>query len=78
MMAQDTEILINALRIWGRVGFWFFAAMGVIVGIVIGAGGNLSFRAVLIVSAFFALGFVALSLAGIYEWIALRVFSGNR
>jgi len=76
-MEHDPDLLINALRSWGRIGFWFFIAVGVIISAVLVLGGNLSLRGVLVICAIFALGFVALGLADFYGWIARRLFSGR-
>ncbi len=77
-MERDPDLLINALRFWGRIGFFFFAAIAMIItGVVVG-GGKFSFRAVLVICAILGLGFIALGLAAFYEWIAGKLSSrGN-
>ncbi len=75
---QDPETLIKLLRVWGRVGFFFFVAVGIIVGAVVVVGGNLSLRSAVVVCSIFALGVLALALARLYEGLAGRFFLGRR
>ncbi len=74
-MEHDTNSLINALRLWGRIGFFFFGAVGLIIGAILVFEGNFSLRSVMVVCGILALGFIALGLARIYEWLAQKMFS---
>ncbi|MBF9058432.1 hypothetical protein HKCCSP123_04480 [Rhodobacterales bacterium HKCCSP123] len=72
------DSLINALRLWGRIGFFFFCAVALIIGGISVFEGNISLRSFLVVLGTLALAFIALGLAGLYEWLAEKLIMGRR
>ncbi len=78
MMEQDADTLINALRLWGRIGFFFFCAVALIIGGISVVEGNISLRSVLVVLGILALAFIALVIASLYEWLAEKLLMRRR
>ena len=77
-MEHDTGSLINALRLWGRIGFFFFCAVALIIGVISVVEGNVSLRSVLVFIGILALAFIALGFARLYEWLAEKLLMRRR
>ncbi len=77
-MEQDADSLINALRLWGRIGFFFFCAVALIIGAISVVEGNVSMRSVLVVFGILAFAFIALWFARLYEWLAEKLLVRRR
>ncbi len=77
-MEQDADSLINALRLWGRIGFFFFCAVAVVIGGISVVEGNTSIRSVLVVFGILGLAFIALGFARFYEWLAEKLLLRRR
>ena len=77
-MEHDSDSLINALRLWGRIGFFFFCAVALIIGAISVVEGNVSRRSVLVLCGILAVAFIALGFARFYEWLAEKLFMRRR
>ncbi len=77
-MEQDADSLINALRLWGRIGFFFFCAVAVVIGGISVVEGNFSLRSIIVVFGILGLAFIALGFARLYECLAEKLPMGRR
>ncbi len=77
-MEQDADTLINALRLWGRIGFYFFCAVALIIGAISVVEGNFSLRSIIVVFGILGLAFIALGFARLYEWLAEKLLMRRR
>ena len=73
-MTEQPDRLSRLLRLWGRVGFFFFLAWALILAGIAVVEGNLTGRALLVVCTLALLGLVSLGLARLYERIAHKLF----
>ena len=74
-MAEQPDRLSRLLRLWGKVGFFFFLATALgLAGIAV-VEGQFTGRALLVIGTLALLGLVSLGLARLYERIAQKLFS---
>lgn len=73
-MTQQPDCLSRMLRLWGKVGFFFFLAWAVVLAGIAVVEGQFTLRALLVICALASLGLVSLGLARLYEWIAHKLF----
>lgn len=73
-MTEQPDRLSRLLRLWGRVGFFFFAAWALILAGIAVIEGNFTGRAFLVIGTLALLGLVSLGLARLYERIAHKLF----
>ncbi len=73
-MTEKPDRLSRMLRLWGKIGFFFFLAWALILAAIMLIEGQFTLRALLVIGAVAALGLIALKVAQIYEWIAHKLF----
>jgi hypothetical protein len=73
-MTEHPDRLSRLLRLWGKVGFFFFLASSLVLAGIAVVEGQLTGRALLVICALALLGLVSLGLARLYERIAHKLF----
>ena len=74
-MTEQPDRLSRLLRLWGRVGFFFFLAWALILAGIAVVEENFTGRAFLVICALALLGLVSLGLARLYQRIADKIFA---
>ena len=73
-MTEEPDRLSRMIRLWGKIGFFFFLACAVgLAGIAL-VEKQFTLRAFLVTCAIASLGLISLGLARLYERIAHKVF----
>jgi hypothetical protein len=73
IMTEQPDRLSRLLRLWGRVGFFFFLAVAAILAVIAVVEGQFTGRALLVICTLALLGLVSLGLARLYERIAKKL-----
>ena len=73
-MTEQPDRLSRLLRLWGRVGFFFFVTWALILAVISVIEGNFTGRALLVIGTLALLGLVSLGLARLYERTAHKLF----
>jgi hypothetical protein len=74
-MTAQPDHVSRLLRLWGRVGFFFFLAWAIILAGIAVVEGNFTGRALLVICTLALLGLVSLGLARLYQRIADKLFA---
>jgi hypothetical protein len=74
-MTEQPDRLSRLLRLWGRVGLFFFLAWALILAGIAVVEENFNGRALLVICTLALLGRVSLGLARLYQRIADKLFA---
>ena len=74
-MTAQPDRVSRLLRLWGRVGFFFFLVWAVILAGIAVVEENFNGRALLVICTLALLGLVSLGLARLYQRIADKLFA---
>jgi hypothetical protein len=72
-MTEEPDRLSRIIRLWGKIGFFFFLACALVLAGIALVEKQFTLRALLVTCAIASLGLISLGLARLYERIAHKV-----